>query len=67
LVAKNAAQIGRELKNKDLADIIQSNQTHYVLDVYIYVKDKLTSENLCQPGNPSEKDGRLGIIPVVLH
>jgi len=22
---------------------------------------------LCQPGNPSAKDGRLGIVPVVLH
>ena len=33
----------------------------------MYVKDRLTSDNLCQPGNPKLKDGRLGIMPIVLH
>lgn len=39
----------------------------YVLDVFLYVKNRLTSDNVLQPGNPKEKDGRLGIVPVVLH
>lgn len=58
-------QVGR--KNKELQSIIENNETHYVLDVYLYVKDRLTGDNMCQPGNPDEKDGRLGIVPVVLH
>ena len=29
--------------------------------------DRLTNDNLCQPGNPAKKDGRLGIVPVILH
>lgn len=37
------------------------------MDVYLYCKDKLTSESFLQPGNPSKGDGRLGIVPVVLH
>ena len=35
--------------------------------MYLYVKDRLTSDNMCQPGNPKNKDGKLGIVPVVLH
>ena len=54
-------------KNKELQSIIEQNETHYVLDVYLYVKDRLTGDNMCQPGNPKEKNGRLGIVPVVLH
>jgi hypothetical protein len=37
-----------------------------VLDVYLYVKDRLTSENTVQPGDPALKNGRLGIVPVIL-
>lgn len=35
--------------------------------MYLYCKDKLTSEAFLQPGNPKTKDGRLGIVPVLLH
>lgn len=63
--AKNIQQVGRQ--NKELATIIEQNESHYVLDIYLYVKDRLTSENTVQPGNPGEKNGRLGIVPVILH
>jgi len=43
------------------------NERYIVLDVYLYVKDRLTSENICQPGNLAAEDGNLGIIPIVLH
>lgn len=33
----------------------------------MYCKDKLTSDAFLQPGNPQKGDGRLGIVPVVLH
>ncbi len=46
---------------------MESNESHYVLDVYLYVSDRLTNDNMVQPGNLTEKDGRLGIVPVVLH
>ena len=38
-------QVGR--KNKELQSIIEQNETHYVLDVYLYVKDRLTGDNMC--------------------
>ncbi len=47
--------------------VIEENDVHYVLDVYLYVKDRLTGDNMCQPGDPVARDGRLGIVPVVLH
>lgn len=31
------------------------------------MNDRLTGDNMCQPGNIETKDGRLGIMPVVLH
>ena len=62
---KNIQCVGA--KNKELEEIIDFNESHYLLDVYLYVKDKLTNENLCQPGSKSLKDGRLGIVPVILH
>ena len=37
------------------------------MDIYLYSKDKLTSDAFLQPGDPQKGDGRLGIIPVVLH
>jgi len=46
---------------------MEQNESHYVLDVYLYVKDRLTNDNMCQPGTPALKDGRLGIVPVILH
>ncbi len=61
---KNIKDLG---KNPDLKSVIDSNESHYVLDVYLYVNDRLTNDNLCQPGNFQEKNGRLGIIPIVLH
>ena len=62
---KNLQEVGR--KNKELQRVIESNDVHYVLDVYLYVKDRLTGDNMCQPGDPAARDGRLGIVPVVLH
>lgn len=61
---KNIKNLG---KNKELQQIMDSNESHYVLDVYLYVSDRLTNDNMCQPGNFKQKDGRLGIVPVVLH
>ena len=54
-------------KNKDYLDVIAKTEVHYILDVLLYVKNKLTSENVLQPGDFSKKDGRLGVIPVLLH
>ena len=62
--AKNIQQVGRQ--NKALASIIEQSDSHYVLDVFLYVKDRLTSENTVQPGDPVAKNGRLGIVPVIL-
>ena len=62
---KNLQQVGR--KNKELQRVIEQNDVHYVLDVYLYVKDRLTGDNMCQPGDVNTRDGRLGIVPVVLH
>lgn len=50
-----------------MSDILSTTESNYILDVYLYCKDKLTSEALLQPGNIKTKDGRLGIIPVLLH
>ena len=54
-------------KNKELQRVIEQTDVHYVLDVYLYVKDRLTGDNMCQPGDAVARDGRLGIVPVVLH
>jgi hypothetical protein len=42
---KNLHQIGR--KNRELQSIIEQNEAHYIIDVYLYVKDRLTSDNMC--------------------
>jgi hypothetical protein len=63
--AKNIQQVGKQ--SRELASIIEQNESHYVLDVYLYVKDRLTSENTIQPGDTVTKNGRLGIVPVILH
>jgi ATP-dependent RNA helicase DOB1 len=54
-------------KNKDYLDVISKTEVHYILDVLLYVKNKLTSDNVLQPGDFQKKDGRLGVIPVLLH
>lgn len=41
---KNIKDLG---KNPDLKSVIDSNESHYVLDVYLYVNDRLTNDNLC--------------------
>lgn len=46
---------------------MSTTEPSYILDVYLYCKDKLTNEALLQPGNPEKKDGRMGIVPVLLH
>ena len=54
-------------KNKDYLDVISKTEVHYILDVVLYVKNKLTSDNVLQPGDFTKKDGRLGVVPVLLH
>ena len=41
--AKNIQQVGRQ--NKALSNILEQSDSHYVLDIFLYVKDRLTSEN----------------------
>ena len=54
-------------KNKGYLDVIAKTETHYLIDVLLYVKNKLTSDNVLQPGDLIKKDGRLGVVPVLLH
>jgi hypothetical protein len=54
-------------KSKDYLDVISKAEIHYIIDVLLYVKNKLTSDNVLQPGDFSKKDGRLGVVPVLLH
>lgn len=39
----------------------------YIVDVLLYVKNRLTSDIVLQSGDFQAKDGRLGIVPVILH
>lgn len=48
-------------------DVVSTTESSYILDVYLYCKDKLSSEAFLQPGDPKMKNGRLGIVPVLLH
>jgi len=66
ITAKNKHQL-ESLKKSQMADIVSQTESSYILDVYLYCKDKLTSDAFLQPGNPSKKDGRMGIVPVLLH
>lgn len=54
-------------KNKEYLDVMSKSDIHYIVDVLLYVKNKLTPDNLLQPGDFTKKDGRLGVIPVLLH
>ena len=54
-------------KNKDYLDVISKTEVQYILDVVLYVKNKLTSDNVLQPGDFKKRDGRLGVVPVLLH
>ncbi len=38
-------------KNKEYLDVISKTEVHYILDVLLYVKNKLTSDNVLQPGD----------------
>ena len=55
------------MKKSQLSDIASQMESSYILDVYLYCKDKLTSDSFLQPGDPLKKDGRMGIVPVLLH
>lgn len=50
-----------------LDDISNQNESHYVIDVYLYVKNRLSSDSVLQPGDVQLRDGRIGIVPVILH
>ncbi len=47
--------------------MISKSEIHYIVDVLLYVKNRLTSDYILQPGDFVKKDGRLGVIPVLLH
>ena len=38
-----------------------------MIDVLLYVQNKITADNFLQPGNFQQRNGRLGAIPVILH
>lgn len=40
---KNIKSLG---KNIELQQIMESNEAHYILDVYLYVSDRLTNDNM---------------------
>ena len=65
ITSKNKSSF--DFKNKGISDIVSQTESNYILDVYLYCKDKLTTDNFLQPGTPLKKDGRLGIVPVLLH
>lgn len=65
ITAKNKSQF--KSKQSQLSEIKESTEATYILDVYLYSKDKLTSDAFLQAGNPLKQDGRLGIVPVALH
>ena len=65
ITAKNKSQF--EMKKSQLSDITSQSESSYILDVYLYCKDKLTADSFLQPGDPAKKDGRIGIVPVLLH
>jgi len=46
---------------------VSQTESNYILDVYLYSKDKLTQDAFLQPGNLKVGDGRLGLVPVLLH
>lgn len=61
-------QLGKEKKNKDLIDMLEKNESFFIMDMYLFVKNKLTIDNVLQPGDIRDRsDGKLGIVPVVLH
>jgi len=65
ITAKNKNQF--DMKKSQLGDIVTQTEASYILDVYLYCKSKLTSDSFLQPGDHLKKDGRLGIVPVILH
>lgn len=56
-----------DAKKKDYLDVISKTEVHYIIDVLLYVKNRLTNDNVLQPGDFTKKDGRLGVVPVLLH
>lgn len=64
---KNKDLFKKASKYMKIDDITSKTESTYVLDVYLYSKDRLTSDVFLQPGNPMKSDGRLGIVPVVMH
>lgn len=43
--------LSNQNKNKEYIDILTQQETHYVLDVILYCKNRLTTDNVLQPGN----------------
>lgn len=56
-------------KNKGAVglDFITKTEQVFILDLYLYVSNRLRTDNLLQPGDVEAKDGRIGIVPVVMH
>lgn len=40
-----------DTRNKSYIEVLAKTESHYVLDVLLYVKNKLTSDNVLQPGS----------------
>ncbi len=40
------SQLGREAKNREFIDILKENESHIVIDVYLFVKNKLSNDNV---------------------
>ena len=40
-----------DTRNKSYIEVLAKTESHYVLDLLLYVKNKLTSDNVLQPGS----------------
>ena len=66
ITAKNRDQFMKSRKGQHFGDITANSDLVIVLDMYLYTKNKLTAEGTLQPGDPKQRDGRLGLVPIVL-
>lgn len=66
LKAKNKETLMKSKHGDHLSDIVSRTEQTYILDVYLYSSNKLTTDGTLQPGNPKLDNGRLGLVPIVL-
>mmetsp|Transcript_39479 Transcript_39479/g.29156 ORF Transcript_39479/g.29156 Transcript_39479/m.29156 type:complete len:131 (-) Transcript_39479:898-1290(-) len=61
-------QLAKEAKHRPFIDMLKENDTHFIVDVFLFVKNKLSSENVLVPCDLANRhEGKFGIVPVVLH